>query len=297
MLFLRQDGGPLFGGRIADTVNDDNQEWYTTNARIARPVLEGTYTLAAMTKPSSGSRSFELTIAVSELIPHDYNLNRWAHQPDHTVRYELDESSIPAPISPNRPDLRDILPRTVERAAGIWNKYTSRFWPFTLICKSTDWVCDRQNHNNKNTDRRTVDIIVASGASLSKTGAGDDCGSSVACVKGAIGHLGSAKMIIEEPAWKYEDDDGREIHTRIIWTDDIRDVLRNRHIYKYLPGTVKHEFGHTLGLKDLYWKDYGGKYNGYVMGTFIFSNDIPSTDQGYLRQAYRNEHSSMSHEE
>ncbi len=66
-------------------------------------------------------------------------------------------------------------------------------------------------------------------------------------------------------------------------------------MYKHALGVLMHEFGHTAGLTDLYKKEYGGHYSGYVMENEREVTSIPSLDRDYLRQVYRNEHGAKPH--
>ncbi len=288
MLFLRHDDAPLLGGTIGDVFNDNNQEWSTTNARIARPLPEGAYTLMAITKPSSGSRSFKLKIALAELIPYDYDLGRWAHQSDHTVLYEI-KGVVPQ-------FLQRIFAPAVEKAASAWSARASA-WPWVLICTSDYWWCSSQNHENRNTDGNTLPIRVVDGSGKNIEPDGD-CGGTIACVNPVLGHLANAEMLIEHPAWhSVEIEKGKlEIHRLVIWTEDIKRAKKYPDHYQYLTGALKHEFGHALGLKDLYYTHYQGKYKGYLMASEnLYTPGIPTSDWAYLEQVYRNAHSSIPH--
>ena len=53
-----------------------------------------------------------------------------------------------------------------------------------------------------------------------------------------------------------------------------------------------HEFGHTLGLDDLYDNRkrgiyYNGRYDGYLMSKQGTLQKVPSVDVKYLEQVYR----------
>ena len=60
-------------------------------------------------------------------------------------------------------------------------------------------------------------------------------------------------------------------------------------LFQYLPMAMMHEFGHTLGLEELYLLDKS--YPGYVMykppedGVYTA---VPQKDVEYVRQVYRN---------
>ena len=58
---------------------------------------------------------------------------------------------------------------------------------------------------------------------------------------------------------------------------------------------MMHEFGHALGLNDLYPDQYGGRYAGYLMGPYKVVEEIPPQDIEYLRQAYSNLHGAIPH--
>ena len=115
-------------------------------------------------------------------------------------------------------------------------------------------------------------------------------------------HLQDMIMVIEEPAWSYNSSTGR--FTGVFWTDDaskhnwaLNDMERQdvpgiesfHYVWKYAPGVVMHEFGHTAGLTDLYYDTLTG-YSDYLMGPSNNYNvsSIPSRDKAYIRQIYYN---------
>ena len=110
--------------------------------------------------------------------------------------------------------------------------------------------------------------------------------------------MGSLSMVIEEPAWSYIPGGLLGLygdHIRRLWTNDHLD--HNRTITEgtliYLPSVLMHEFGHTVGLDDLY--KYDG-YAGYLMDDTHGFQSIPILDKNYIKQVYRNEHGSEPHD-
>ena len=238
----------------------------------------------------------------------------------------------PSPTSTPLPDIVEIYPTAIPFAADAWNQAVATPWPYVFFCE--DGSC-----GGKNTDGNLVVIDVVDGSGderhksivvgsidwgdwesvedwLSSVGNSifgvSHCGRTIVCLKPdplrspwnlnpvGNGHMGSLKMIVEQPAWKY--DDVNDIHTRIVWTDKVADhdksVMINGStvIFEYLPGALMHEFGHAAGLADLY--QHGGckgKYDGYVMTCDYNVLSIPFEDIEYLRQVYRNQHGARPH--
>ena len=143
---------------------------------------------------------------------------------------------------------------------------------------------------NRNTDSRTVIINVVS------SGGGGACGRTIACVKSrdgsifnyadAAGHMYNLEIVIEEPSSDYVESGGIAYYTRYIWTND-----RNKHRkfaiggkYVYLPAILIHEFGHAVGMDDLY---KFGEYTGHIMYSPDKQTSIPNKDRDHLREVYR----------
>ena len=197
-------------------------------------------------------------------------------------------TATPTPL----PDPGVVVPTAIPVAAKAWNRAVATPWPRVLFCKAGS--C-----GSRNSDGRRVVIDVVDGG-VDKTASllnltNSSCGTLAACVKPdpilfvlnlnptGNGHLGNLSMLIEQPAWHY--DAVSRTHTRYVWTDkvgdhnipaDLRDGTQGR--FRYLPGLLMHEFGHTAGLEDLYKPEYGSRYTGYLMGGRLNPNPPKDTD-------------------
>ena len=69
-------------------------------------------------------------------------------------------------------------------------------------------------------------------------------------------------------------------------------------LHVFALSAAMHEFGHTLGLDDLYNsynEAYDNRYSDYLMGQAGKHTTIPSTDINYLKQVYRH-HGGRAHD-
>ena len=223
------------------------------------------------------------------------------HQADHTAQYKIG-TRVPSP-TPGGPvfpdDIRTVIPASRATAIAEWNtSAAAAAAPYVFICPVGQ--CPTGRHD----DGRTVIINVRHEFSR------DSCGKASACVRplatptpfaDADGYMNNLEMIIKEPFTRRHS--GLPT-VRWIWTHDPElhgapiggftiagSSVPMRAEYKYLPWVFMHEFGHVLGLTDLYW--FEGKYPGSLMGLFPedktdLHTAIPTPDIDYLRQVYRN---------
>ena len=280
--------------------NDERTPGSTTNARVAMRLDSGTYTIeATMNELDPTKGKFSVQLRSVDPLP------AIGHQKDHTSVYVIDSlpTPLPSPPTDGTEDPGVIFPTAIAYAVDAWNDAVSGSWPDVVICKKGSSDCA-----SRPDDKRTTTLNVASGGEEEgNTGIADfgqdDCGSATACVKGKSlldrhlldqknpdNHMPNLLMVIERPAW-----DGK--HIRVYWTNDIDkhdDELPDgpngeRRVLWYLPGILMHEFGHTIGLGDLY-----GSYKRAIMYDIGFDS-IPDRDTDHVDQVYRNRHGARPH--
>lgn len=194
------------------------------------------------------------------------------HQEDHTILYQVGASvpsvaSYPsssgsspgATATPVAANFRNAI-ATVAPAA--WNSRVATPEPHVLFCTSANNDCS--GTDSLNTDGHTIAVkVVAGGNTLQDVGdpryRDDHCGSYAACVKPSIfdsdspTHLEDITVIFEDPAYEYNG----ASWLRVYWTNEIEEAtdqveLSNGdedYVWRYLPSTVMHEFGHAAGLQ------------------------------------------------
>ena len=65
--------------------------------------------------------------------------------------------------------------------------------------------------------------------------------------------------------------------------------------FRYLPSIFRHEFGHAIGLTDLYKEpNNGADYSGYLTNKTV-SFTVPAKDSEYVRQVYLSRHGARPH--
>ena len=242
----------------------------TGHARLGRTLTAGTYTIeATLTNLSRIDPDAEMALIVR--VEQAIRRRDTQHQPDHTAVFYIDSGFESNPI------LRKMFLDEIENAKNAWNNVARDSWPFVEICEND---CDG-NLDGLNMAVKTSSTTACRG---------------IACVERStlIGQDGEhvyypAQMTIESPAVTYQGVIYR-------WTNDAS--LHGREVpngiadyYFHLPSTVVHEFGHVLGLDDLYSDTHGDlfePYKYYLMGTNEnLVTSVPETDIRYLKQVYR----------
>ena len=195
------------------------------------------------------------------------------HQSDHTVKFVVDNSnSIPSDFS-----------TAIPTAATAWTNELAASAPELnlRLCQPSESGCTAANQDGytitlklvEGNRQNTLNPFADSDTARSYA----DCGFSVACVKKANSatygngnsrnlnflaaaepaHIEDLALIIEHPAYKYSD-------TRVIWSNSPAYITPVR-VWRtfcgvpvpqgvnfcetyYLPATITHELGHTLGL-------------------------------------------------
>ena len=256
----------------AESTDNPESRFSTGHARLGRTLGAGTYTIeASLTDTSSTNPDAELAliVRVEEGLPVE------AHQGDHTGVFFINDTSTLT--ASQRADFLD----TIELAVNAWNNAASSTWPLVKLCKDD---C------SGNLDGLSVPI---------RTSPSTACGG-IACV--TFGVLAGkddehrdypTKMTIEYPAIVSSSQPGvPDLEYR--WTlvpslhkQPVDILLGGFPKWFYLPSTILHEFGHVLGLEDLYQTEHGDRYTDYLMGDAGTHTTVPDADIRYLKQVYR----------
>ena len=242
---------------------------------------------------------FDLEIRVAEPLPRFGALQR-----DYTVMYRVDATPTPSPSAIVEPSSSDralqsdsadvkVLLGAIPLVAEAWNSALGLQWPYLRFCEQAPTpdsasfaTCDA-----KNTDGQAVAIAISDG--LSGSGAGP-CGPTYACVH-YDWMTGAYDMVIESPASTVVDE--RTTLQQRSWSARLADHNYPRMLPSgkvtvgaYALGAVAHEFGHTVGLFDLYFEEHEDRADGFLMQHNLHVPPIPSKDLQYTRQLYQDDH-------
>ena len=273
--------------------NDDNLESSssTSDSRLGRTISRGFYVVEArLVRPPTADANKRLSLRIEHqvAVPHDGR-----HHADRSVFYNF----VTPPDDPGgRADgftfeeAKDL----VRDAADRWHYYLAGSWPDIVFCELGD--SRHPECRGRNSDSNIVTVALSDHPYYS-------CGPRTACVlaeSDSKEHLYDVALVIEMPPTQST----TPADTTLAWTDD-----KDRHgsfdmvegaVYRYIwmPVFTLHEWGHTIGLLDLYGVSDEYRRN-YVMGGYVeeevnkvnppgdIGNYIPSTDRNYVHQVYR----------
>ena len=264
------------GLTTATSVVADNLEYVTSYKHKVRVVVGG----------ANGNRYSDWSEELDTTTP----LPHFGRQADHRVQYELDSSVMGTAI-----------PTAIADARIAWQTSgaLSISSPVSFCLKSEGGCGDPVD------DGRTV--IIRSMAPTSRYSYHytpdlpiPDCGPFSSCIGARLGdpleiadksgYVKDLEMRIEYPGHSY--DPGADINYYFEWTskpDEHLLIIPNSYRLYYLPMVLMHEFGHALGLQDLYRSPF--YIEGYLMSGIKFGDlvtAIPDDDIDYLRDVYRN---------
>ena len=227
----------------------------------------------------------------SESLDAPLPLPHHGRQADHTVQYVWGSPALtPTPGGPAILLPRVVIPTAVAKAIDAWHADVTYSLPYVFICPVVQCA-------GRHDDGRRVIINIVNG------NAEGNCGDFAACIRATDGppkilgdrdgYVKNLEIRIEEPAFQFVPHEELATNLQYVWTNapklHRRIVPGMAALFQYLPMAMMHEFGHTLGLEELYLLDKS--YPGYVMykppkdGVYTA---VPQKDIEYVRQVYRN---------
>ena len=274
--------------------NDNNDEILpgstNTNSRVALK-LDGNreYFIKVSLHGTPPSNSvYRLIVQTAEWIPS------LGHQRDHVAQYRIGVTPTPVPGSTHDPSV--IVPGSYQIAAKAWNDAISNAWPNVTVCER-GVSCPTLHDDQQTITLNTVDNANGSHCRGRAACLGSDPGPHIGSLEIKVGMNSKATVTFITP-----NGNQKEEYT-VVWTNDDNEHgqldTAKREQLTYLPSVMMHEFGHVLGLADLYLDEYGNHYDGYLMkeSTKFPRPDtaIPGTDIRYAHQVYRNRHGARPH--
>ena len=179
------------------------------------------------------------------------------HQADHTVRYVLGNSPLtptPTPAASSTPTPGPIalptpnVPAGIATAAATWNGLSAT----TTVRLCEDGLCGNNNADGKIVTIDFVTPIPTPLGAATSSQPTSPCGHGIlACVLGVQfeqdTHITNKIMYVPYPLHLSKKQRENVIYEKFTWTDQL-DLAKSSRKYKYLPGVLLHEFGHTAGL-------------------------------------------------
>ena len=246
----------------------------TSGTRLGRQLEDGSYVVEVnLTRAADASVNKRLQFNV-ELIPHD-----GLHQKDQTIAYTVERlNTLVAP--PGEVTLNYHVSDSADRSATEWSRSLggiAQTWPYIQVCKKDSCTT--------NGDGYVVTVVINTS---------NHCKTSTACagVQPSVSandyHVGHVTIYIENPGYAK----GKKYH----WTMD--PDLHNKKVpgnprppvtYYYLPTAMLHEFGHAVGLIDLYDIKNGIDFSDFLMGGLGSTTraTVPAVDRRYVGRIYQ----------
>ena len=246
--------------------NDNTREGSGRDSLLGKTLERGDYTIRVGINrtPSPGS-GYRLTIDTALRIAHAGH-----HQGDASFEY-----TGPTTTGTGAVPLPAWAATVVEDEAAKWEAASNGLVE----------ICERGTCAHSDGSVTAIEVVEGSDRNLAKaTIGGDDCGRTIACVMyyepPGSGHIGAITFRIENPPFMRD--------TLVNWTDNHSEhnMAVGGVIQRYLPSTVLHELGHTLGLDDLRDPPVP-RYVGMVMHTAGGNRVLTDRDRAYLLQVYR----------
>ena len=236
-----------------------SQEETPPSSFLGLSLQHGTYGIEIRQRSFDSGSSFQLALDVTEAIPHF----RGKH---------LDRSVVGYSIHPDIPSAGQggVIRIAVRRATKAWNDALRDSW------------VDLTFEPGSLFEIKTVPYLTCA-----------DFGPACFAVSyDEDKHIYDGEVKIESPTKSRGD------KVNISW-----DLSRGRHLHNfkvrlpggviqdwrfyYLPPVMMHEFGHILGLEELYLPIYRDRYWGSLMHSHWTEQAIPRSDVRYVEQVYR----------
>ena len=265
------DSSHRLGDRMGESDENNERLGSSPDTRLGRSLSAGYYQVEARLDSRRDLNSrIKVDIVREDLVYHPYGY----YQRDFAVGYSFETADSE-------------VARAVKLARDAWNAAVSGSWPRIKFCKLSDAGCTDTNYDRFPTVVKTGDYGSCTNNKVAC--AGYDVGTAETdgwwgLVKSKY-RIRDIDLIVMDPPY------GPDLHgtlSRLKWTFTASEHKQHDRldgkVWWYLPGTMMHEFGHTIGLDDIGSKGFPNYLMGY--GWKVYS--IPATDIRYTHQVYRN---------